>query len=72
MELEESESLLDELWRFAVTEHNVIRQEWQVGDVIIWDNRCVLHRRDDFDPNERRLLRRCQVLSPESEAAHGA
>jgi taurine dioxygenase len=71
MELEESESHLDELWRFAVTEHNVIRQEWQVGDVIIWDNRCVLHRRDDFDPNARRLLRRCQVLSPESEAAHG-
>jgi taurine dioxygenase len=33
-----------------------------VGDLIIWDNRSVLHRRDDFDPDERRLLRRCQVL----------
>ena len=53
----------------AVTPGNVIRQQWQVGDVIIWDNRCVLHRRDDFDAAQRRLLRRCQVLSPETAVA---
>lgn len=64
LSLPESEALLDELWSYATRNENVIRQEWQVGDVIIWDNRCVLHRRDDFDPSQRRLLRRCQVLSP--------
>ena len=62
LEDDDSEALLDELWRYAALEDNVIIQQWRVGDLIIWDNRSVLHRRDDFDPDERRLLRRCQVL----------
>lgn len=62
--LEKSEATLNEVWSYATLPENVIRQQWQVGDVIIWDNRCVLHRRDEFDPSQRRLLRRCQVLSP--------
>ena len=66
LSLEDSETLLDEVWSYATLPENVIRHRWQVGDVIIWDNRCVLHRRDDFDASQRRLLRRCQVLS----AAH--
>ena len=65
LSLEESEALLDEVWSYATLPENVIRQQWRVGDVIIWDNRCVLHRRDEFDPSQRRLLRRCQVLSPD-------
>ena len=71
LELEESEALLDELWSYATLPENLLRQEWQVGDVIIWDNRCVLHRRDEFDPAEQRLLRRCQVLSREQVRADG-
>jgi taurine dioxygenase len=63
LSLEDSESLLNELWSYAARDENVWRQKWQPGDVIVWDNRCVLHRRDDFDANDRRLLRRCQVLS---------
>lgn len=62
--LDESEALLDEVWSYATLPENLVRQQWQVSDVIIWDNRCVLHRRDEFDPAQRRLLRRCQVLSP--------
>ena len=58
-----SEALLDELWSFAALEENVWRQQWQPYDLIIWDNRCVLHRRDAFDQSARRLMRRCQVLS---------
>ncbi|MDZ7784637.1 MAG: TauD/TfdA family dioxygenase [Halioglobus sp.] len=69
--LEESEALLDEVWSYAALPENVIRQQWQVGDVIIWDNRCVLHRRDDFDASQRRLLRRCQVLSPAQAPSDG-
>lgn len=63
MDLAESEALLDELWTYATLEENVIKHVWTPGDVIIWDNRCTLHRRDEIDPSHRRLLRRCQVLA---------
>ncbi|MEC8819868.1 MAG: TauD/TfdA family dioxygenase, partial [Pseudomonadota bacterium] len=42
---------------------NVWQQQWQPFDLIIWDNRRVLHRRDNFDRNARRLMKRCQVLT---------
>jgi taurine dioxygenase len=38
-----------------------VRQQWRVGDVMVWDNRCTLHRRDAFDPAARRLLHRTQI-----------
>ena len=63
LSLEESESLLDELWAYAALPENVWRQDWQPFDVIIWDNRRVLHRRDDFPQDSRRLMKRCQVLA---------
>jgi taurine dioxygenase len=61
--LAESDALLDELWTYAALPENVWCQQWQPYDLIIWDNRCVLHRRDGFDPASRRLMKRCQVLS---------
>ena len=61
MELEESERLLDELWRHATQPQFTFRQQWRVGDVVVWDNRCTLHRRDAFDPRARRLLHRTQI-----------
>jgi taurine dioxygenase len=61
--LDASESLLDEIWSYAALPENVWQQKWQPFDLIIWDNRRVLHRRDDFDQNSRRLMKRCQVLS---------
>ena len=61
--LAESEALLDEIWQYAALPEFVWRQQWQPGDLIIWDNRRVLHRRDDFDPQSRRLMKRCQVLA---------
>lgn len=63
MEVAESEALLNELWSYAALFENVWTQVWQVGDVIIWDNRRALHRRDDFDQASRRLMKRCQVLA---------
>lgn len=63
LSLDESEKLLDELWRYAALPANVWQQKWQPYDLIIWDNRRVLHRRDDFDPQSRRLMKRCQVLA---------
>ena len=61
--LGESEQLLDEIWRYAALRENVWTQQWEIGDVIVWDNRRVLHRRDGFDQSQRRLMKRCQVMS---------
>jgi len=61
LELDESERLLDELWAHATQPRFTWSQEWRVGDVIVWDNRCTLHRRDAFDPRARRLLHRTQI-----------
>lgn len=63
LSLDDSESLLDEIWSYATRPEFVWQQKWHPGDLIIWDNRRVLHRRDDFDPQSRRLMKRCQVLA---------
>jgi taurine dioxygenase len=59
--LDESEQLLDELWAHATRTEFTFRQEWKVGDLMMWDNRCTMHRRDAFDPNARRLMHRTQI-----------
>src|SRR6266853_593885 len=51
--LAESEALLDELWSFAARDEVVWGHDWQVGDVVLWDNRCAMHRRDPFDADSR-------------------
>mgnify|MGYP003350241023 CR=1 FL=1 len=38
-----------------------LRWQWRPNDLAIWDNRCVLHRRDAFDPRARRLMHRTYV-----------
>jgi taurine dioxygenase len=68
LEIDESEELLDRVWRYAALPQNVWTQHWRVGDVVIWDNRRVLHRRDDFDQAARRLMKRCQVLAREAHS----
>ena len=60
----ESEGLLDELWAHTVQEKYTWRQEWRVGDLVWWDNRCAMHRRDAFDPAIRRLMHRTQLKGP--------
>jgi taurine dioxygenase len=61
LELAESEALLEALWAHATRAEFTFCQQWRVGDVLIWDNRCTLHRRDSFDPNARRLMHRTQI-----------
>ena len=61
--LAESEALLDEVWRYVALADAVWTQRWRVGDLLIWDNRSVMHRRAAFDPVARRLMRRTQVRS---------
>ena len=57
----ESEALLDFLWEHTKQERFTWKQEWQVGDLVWWDNRCAMHRRDAFDPAARRLMHRTQL-----------
>lgn len=59
--IEESEALLNELWRQATRPEITWHQEWQPGDMLIWDNRCLLHRRDAFDPADSRRMHRYVV-----------
>jgi taurine dioxygenase len=61
LELAESEALLDALWAHATRPDHCYRHRWRVGDLLIWDNRTTLHRRDPFDPAARRLMHRTQV-----------
>ena len=34
---------------------------WRVGDLVLWDNRCTMHRRDPFDAAARRIMHRTQI-----------
>jgi taurine dioxygenase len=66
--LEESEAVLDRLWAHA-TQQNAWFQKWNVGDLLMWDNRCVMHKRTAFDPNERRFMLRTQIKGARPVAA---
>jgi taurine dioxygenase len=59
--LAESEALLNTLWSHAIRPEATWVQQWTVGDVLIWDNRSTMHRRDSFDASTRRLMHRTQI-----------
>ncbi|HMS80668.1 MAG TPA: TauD/TfdA family dioxygenase, partial [Burkholderiaceae bacterium] len=61
LELAESERLLDEVWAHCTKPELCWYQDWRVGDLILWDNRCTMHRRDEFDPTARRIMHRTQI-----------
>ena len=61
LELAQSERLLDRLWSHATQERFTWHHRWQAGDVLMWDNRAVMHRRNAFDRSARRLLHRVVV-----------
>lgn len=58
----DSEALLDALWAHATQPRFTWYQKWRVGDLVLWDNRCVMHRRDAFDEGLRRLMHRTQIV----------
>ncbi|HEU4371245.1 MAG TPA: TauD/TfdA family dioxygenase [Methylomirabilota bacterium] len=59
LELAESERLLDEIWSYV--DAVVYRHKWALGDLVMWDNRTTMHRRDAFDPKARRVMHRTQI-----------
>jgi taurine dioxygenase len=61
---DEAVSLLDELNEFATRPEYVYAHKWQIGDVLLWSNGFLLHRRDPFPSTERRLLKRATMKLP--------
>lgn len=61
LELAQSEALLEELWAYVERAQFAWRNVWQVGDLVLWDNRCTMHRRSPFDPDARRVMHRTQI-----------
>src|SRR2546425_1898393 len=61
LELADSEALLDELWDFVAHSEFAWEHVWRVSDLVLWDNRCTMHRRDPFDASARRIMHRTQI-----------
>ena len=61
MPLAEGKALLAELWRHVGLPDCVWAQVWKPGDMVMWDNRCVMHRRDAFAATEIRLMHRTAI-----------
>ena len=59
---EDSRLLLDELLAETVADEYVYTHTWQPGDLVIWDNRCILHRGTGYDADKyRRFMRQTRV-----------
>ncbi len=58
---EESDRIIEELCQASEKPEHIYEHVWCPGDLLIWDNRCTLHARTDFDPAERRVLRRMAI-----------
>jgi alpha-ketoglutarate-dependent taurine dioxygenase len=67
---ESAQTLASELLSFACRPPRVLCHRWQVGDVAVWDNRCVLHRACGWDWHEPRVMRQTRIAGDAlSEAA---
>lgn len=67
---EESRQLLSDLVDFACRPPRTYAHSWRPGDVVIWDNRCVLHRARPYDYGEVRVMRHTRVAGdPATELA---
>ena len=61
LEPDESESVLNQLFDHAENPKHVYGHVWRLKDLVMWDNRCLIHGRTWFPNEENRLLRRCTV-----------
>ncbi len=64
LEKAESDALLARLFDHCEEERFVYAHSWQLGDLLLWDNRCLNHARNDFPSEEQRHLRRVTVSDP--------
>lgn len=66
VEKTESDDILAFLFDHIEHPHHVYEHVWEVGDLVLWDNRCLAHARTDYDPLKDRLLRRMTILDEHS------
>ncbi len=70
MDAAESEALLDGLMDFACRAPRIYRHHWQTGDIVVWDNRCLLHRARPYDYREPRVMMHTRIRgNPDTESA---
>jgi len=58
----DSDALLNRIWDHCAREEFTYRHKWRAGDLLMWDNRCTMHRRDPFDARARRIMHRTQLM----------
>ena len=68
----DSDALLDTVWEAATRPEFAYEHKWRVGDLLLWDNRSTMHRRDPFDANTRRLMHRTQIKGTKPPRAYVA
>jgi taurine dioxygenase len=61
LERDESEKVLGILFDTIERPDFIYEHRWRVGDLLLWDNRCTLHARRDFNPGENRWMRRVTI-----------
>ena len=57
----DSDALLDALWAHIERPDLRYQHRWRIGDLLLWDNRSTMHRRDPFDNATRRVMHRTQI-----------
>ena len=61
MDPKKSDAILNTLFEISEDDRILYEHPWQVGDLLMWDNRCSIHARTPYPDHERRMLRRCTV-----------
>jgi taurine dioxygenase len=61
LSVEESDELLEQLWQHVTKPEFIWEHTWRVGDLIVWDNRCLIHSGSPVGSGTRRVLRRVTV-----------
>lgn len=68
MDKAESDDMLAFLFEWTVRPQFVYSHEWTLGDALLWDNASTMHRREPFNQDEERLMKRTTILPPEEIA----
>jgi taurine dioxygenase len=61
----QSKELLDRLVQHMAQSHFIWTHEWRPNDLVLWDNRPTMHRREPFPNSERRIIKRTQIFNDE-------
>ena len=70
MPYDEGRALIEELNALAIQPELTYEHRWRPHELLVWDNRCVMHRATEYDPRtQRRVVRRCTVLGEEPVGA---